>query len=88
MIVHVIFLGPKTKIRVIWKKKSKRKLGLEGWILWAQMEETSHWRISMILYQIKKKLGMLFHPRRYNLMSENILNLERNLFVYFYTFSY
>ena len=37
------------------------------------MEETSHRRISMILYQIKG-LEMLFYPRRYNVMSENILN--------------
>ena len=35
------------------------------------MEETCHWRIFMILYQIKE-VEMLFHPRRYNLMSENI----------------
>ena len=51
------------------------------------MEETSHWRISMIFYT-KLELEMLFYPRRYNLMSKNLLNKKRNLFVYFYTFSY
>ena len=45
------------------------------------MEETSSWHISVcFLYQIKE-LGILFFPRRYNLMSENILDQE-NKFTY------
>ena len=38
------------------------------------------------LYQIKE-LEMLFHPRRYNLMSENILNYEKKFIsVFLYIF--
>ena len=87
MLVYVCFLGPKTKIRVIWIKfykkiriKRKNILGSDG----RNFSLTYFYDF----YTGLKELEMLFHPRRYNLMSENILNWERNFFVNFYTFSY
>ena len=76
----IYFLCPKTTIRVLFWIKFFKKFRIKR----------KNTLGSDNLYQIKE-IETLFHPIRYNLMSENTLNQESNLFVYFYyfyTFSY